>query len=67
MSAELLNDNPNRILSNSTLLKIGEQYYQTKMLCNEDFTIDKFKKSDDPAYDRHDHTSKNSILKMEFI
>ena len=47
MSAELLNDNPNRILSNSTLLKIGEQYYQTKMLCNEDFTIDKFKKSDD--------------------
>ena len=42
MSNELLNYNPNRILSNSTLLKIGEQYYQTKPLCPVDFTINGF-------------------------
>jgi len=42
MKNELLNDNPNRILSNSTLLKIGEQYYQTKLLCPMDFTVNGF-------------------------
>jgi hypothetical protein len=42
MTNELLNENPNRILTNSTLLKIGEQYYQTKPLCPMDFTVNGF-------------------------
>ena len=36
---ELLNENVNRILSSSTLLKIGEQYYQTKPLYSMQFSI----------------------------
>ena len=40
MSNEVLAANPNRILSTSTLLKVGEQYYQTKPLCPMQFTID---------------------------
>lgn len=39
MSNEVLSANPNRILSMSTLLKVGEQYYQTKPLCPMQFTI----------------------------
>ena len=42
MKNELLSDSPNRILTNSTLLKIGEQYYQTRMLHPIDFTINGF-------------------------
>ncbi len=49
MNTELLKDDSNRILTNSTLLKIGEQYYQTKLLCNENFTIDNFKKADNDS------------------
>lgn len=53
MKNEVFEENPTRILSNSTLLKIGEQYYQTKMLfptastfridskdCKNDFKLD---------------------------
>ena len=42
MKNEVLVENPNRFLSNSTLLKIGEQYYQTKPLYPIQFTIDNF-------------------------
>ena len=39
MTNEVLTANPNRILSSSTLLKVGEQYYQTNPLCPMQFTI----------------------------
>ena len=42
MSNEVLTPNPNRILSTSTLLKVEEQYYQTKPLCPMEFTINGF-------------------------
>ena len=43
---EVLTANPNRILSSSTLLKVGEQYYQTKALCPMQFTINGYGKDD---------------------
>lgn len=46
MKNEVFNDNPNRILTNSTLLKIGEQYYQTRMLHPIEFTINGFNKTE---------------------
>ena len=39
---ELLPDNPNRILTASTLLKVGEQYFQTQSLRFNDFSIGDF-------------------------
>lgn len=42
MTNEVLNPNPNRVLSTSTLLKVGEQYYQTKPLYPMNFTINGF-------------------------
>lgn len=42
MKNEVLVENPNRFLSSSTLLKIGEQYYQTKPLYPLEFTIDNY-------------------------
>ena len=45
MKNEVFSENPNRILSTSTLLKIGEQYYQTKPLTPMGFTIDSFGKN----------------------
>ena len=46
MKNEVFDENPNRILSTSTLLKVGEQYYQTKPLSPMGFTIDGYKKND---------------------
>lgn len=47
MKNEVFAENPNRILSTSTLLKVGEQYYQTKMLNPNDFTISGYGNSSD--------------------
>ena len=46
MKNELKPDNPNRILTASTLLKIGEQYYQTRMLNPAEFRISGYGNSD---------------------
>ena len=56
MKNEVLSDNPNRILTTSTLLKIGEQYYQTRMLHPIEFTINGFNKSE-----LNDFTLENGI------
>ena len=46
MNNELLNDSPKRIITGSTLIKVGEQYYETKVLYLNDFTIDGFDTTD---------------------
>lgn len=46
MMNEVLSANPNRILSSSTLLKVGEQYYQTKPLCPIQFTINGYNREE---------------------